>query len=162
MKLVPGNDKILTTPCSLYEFTDQDDLEKTTAEMLKFMHEKNGVGLAAPQVGLSHRMFVIYKEPYLIINPDIIEYSDDKSKMREGCLSFPGLFLPIERANSIILTYQNIKGEFITDRFTGMMARIIQHETDHVNGIVFQNRTSKLSLVMADKKRKKLIKENRL
>lgn len=159
MKLVPEYSKILTTACDKFDFDQDIDLEKITAEMLKFMFSNGGVGLACPQVDLPYNFFVIYEKPYLIINPDIVDFSDEKTKSKEGCLSFPGLLLPVERSNTILLTYQNIKGEYITERFTDLLAKIIQHETDHLNGITFRQRVSKLTLAMAEKKRQKLLKE---
>lgn len=160
MKLIQETDKLLQQKCPQFTFDNTVDLEELAALMLKFMADKRGLGLAAPQVGLLYNLFVMYEKPYLMVNPDIIQLSEDIEKLSEGCLSFSGLILPIERSKSIVVTYQNIKGEFITEEFSGLTARIIQHEVDHLNGITIRQRVSKLTYDIADRKRKKAIKEN--
>jgi peptide deformylase len=123
-----------------------------------------GVGLAAPQIGIALRMFLIRpdlkKAPQLFINPEIINYSqrqqapDTKHGVYEGCLSIPNHYSPIRRAMSVTVKYQIIENESLitrTDTFSNFPAHIIQHETDHLNGILFIDHTlsqnSKLYLI---------------
>ena len=154
MKLVSEDNKLLKTKCREYEFGNSDKLEELVAILLKFMYDKNGIGLAAPQVGLDYRIIVLKEKPFLMINPDIISVSKEKTKETEACLSFPNLFLNVERYNTIVVTYQNIRGEYITEEYEGFIARVIQHEIDHINGITFRDRVSKLALDIAERKRK--------
>lgn len=155
LKLVKETDSILTTKCKLFNFNSTIDLEELISDLLKLMYDTGGIGLAAPQVGLDYRIFVLKTVPYVMINPELISVSEETSKEKEGCLSFPKLVLPIERHNSIVVTFQNLKGEYITEHFDGLTARVIQHELDHLNGITFKSRVSKLVLNIAEKKRKK-------
>lgn len=157
LSLVKETDEILITPCKIFDFNSGVDLEEIAADLLKLMFEKRGVGLAAPQVGLNYKICVLKELPHLLVNPELISVSEETTKEHEGCLSFPNLILPVERHNSILLTFQNIKGEYITEHFSGFTARVIQHELDHLNGITFKDRVSKLVLKMAEKKRKKII-----
>lgn len=157
MKLIAETDDRLNTACDLFKYDDDVSLPQLVADMLAFMTNHKGVGLAAVQLGLPYNFFVTGFEPYLFINPDIIEKSENTYKSTEGCLSFPGLFLPISRNEEILLTYQDIDGKFCTNRFNEMKAKVIQHEIDHLQGITFNHRVSKLVLQMAEKKRQKRI-----
>jgi len=115
--------------------------------------EAGGIGIAAPQIGVSQRVLVYgiskpnprYPDVVLIantviINPEITWYSDETSERCEGCLSVPGVRIPIERPDKIRLAYQNMNGEHIEKDFEGFEARIVQHETDHLNGILIVDR----------------------
>ena len=96
----------------------------------------NGLGLSANQCGFEHRVFVMGSgENYVaFFNPKIVNVSEQKSKLEEGCLSFKGLFLNIERPSEIEVEYQDFNGEEKTAQFTGLTARVIQHEYDHIEG----------------------------
>ncbi len=118
-------------------------LAKLYEDMLETMYRAPGVGLAAPQVGLSLRFFVFDpgdgSGPGAVANPMISEPGGSESE-DEGCLSIPGLYFPTERATSVRVDGRDIRGNPITLRGTGLLARILQHETDHVNGMVFIDR----------------------
>ncbi|MGQ9665006.1 MAG: peptide deformylase [bacterium] len=116
-----------------------DIAEAMTATML----DNDGVGLAANQVGYLLNIFTINlkpladkPEPIVVINPRIIRF-DELEEDEEGCLSFPGLFLHIPRFKNVVLHYQNLYNEKIMMEATGIVARAIQHEYDHLNGILF-------------------------
>ncbi len=104
------------------------------------MHQ--GVGIAAPQVGISRRLIVVqrFDKPgqafQVVLNPEIVSSSDSTWKMAEGCLSIPGLRDTISRPWQISLRYQDINGKQFTETVCGFTARIFQHETDHLNGIL--------------------------
>jgi len=111
--------------------------------MIKTMLENDGVGLAANQVNNLWKLFTINlkpcedkPEPIIVINPQIIK-QEESVEDEEGCLSFPGLFLHIPRFKHIILHYQNLYNEKIIIEVDGLVARAIQHEYDHLNGILF-------------------------
>ena len=96
----------------------------------------------------------------LIVNPKIIEKGDEEGLINEGCLSFPGLFLKVLRPLNVVVEYVNTNGEKVNEKLEGMMSRVFQHETDHLNGITFDTLVSKLKLDMAMKKLNKRLKHN--
>jgi len=128
-------------------------------EKMKEILKQDGVGLAATQVGWPIQLFLIaideleneLPEPEVILNPEITNYSKSTSKMEEGCLSFPGLFLKITRPSSITWQYQSINGETHSKTSTGFYARAIQHEIDHLNGKVFIDRASSVNKLRVEK-----------
>lgn len=115
---------------------DLAGMTDTVADMARAMYESGGVGLAAPQVGLSLRLFVIDVGCGLreFVNPRILSRSRAKLKMSEGCLSVPGVNITVTRPGSVKVMAQNGRGEFFTEEFEGMAARAIQHENDHLDG----------------------------
>lgn len=121
-----------------------DPIEKGLFKaMIGLMHVKKGIGLAAPQIGLPLRLFVTDvkgDKPRIFINPEITEYSADTCKKSEGCLSVPGVFKDIERPSRVKITATDLKGRQFTLECGGMLARCIQHEYDHLDGILFVDR----------------------
>jgi peptide deformylase len=126
---------------------------KLAQDMLDTMYENDGVGLAAPQVGISKRIMVIDtagqdepKKPYVFVNPVIVEREGELVGL-EGCLSFPGVFFEVKRANRIIVKYQNVAGKDMKLEASGdLFCRAIQHEIDHLDGELFVDKAvSKLA-----------------
>ena len=157
-QLVLEADFILKTKCESWDFNDpKTNIELFSSLMLKIMEENNGVGLAAPQIGFSYRIFVMGKdgEYWVCINPEILEKGVEEVIDTEGCLSFPALFLKVKRTEKIKVKYLNIKGEEKIETLTGLWSRCFQHELDHLDGIVFTEKVSRLSLDIAKRKRKK-------
>jgi len=129
------------------------------------MVDARGMGLAANQIGITKRFFAFghgsfdkMKEPVIIWNPSIVRESEEKTLDEEGCLSFLGVFVKIERPKRVTVKWQNIKGEFLMQHLDGMESKCFQHENDHLNGITFNTRVSKLKWDMALKKLEKLKK----
>ncbi len=130
------------------------DLKNLVDDMIETMRDAPGVGLAAPQVGVSKRVIVVEfgdeeddtipKQLYVLINPEIINQSSDRVAGIEGCLSVPGLVGEVERANVVTVSGQDKSGAKIKIRAQGWLARIFQHEIDHINGVIYPNRTEKL------------------
>ncbi len=120
----------------------------------------NGLGLSANQCGVFERVFIVGNEEIVIvcINPKLIKASDDLIKDNEGCLSFPGLFLKIERASSVEVEYYDLQGKKYNTTFTGLTARCFLHELDHMNGITMDKHAKPLALKMAKEKQGKLFK----
>ena len=117
-----------------------------------------GLGLAAPQIGLRVSACVIKANPMIVmINPQIVGESDDESYYDEGCLSFPNMIIKIKRPNVIRVRYMQPNLEMKTERFEGLSARIIQHEVDHLEGILFQDRATDYHHEQAKKNRKKVL-----
>jgi peptide deformylase len=132
------NQKILRQKTPDFDFikTSPAEIKETVSLMRRIMKANQGVGLSANQVGLSWRMFIAdYRNKfYVIFNPKITKPSKEKIVIEEGCLSVPDTFIDIERPESIVLQAQDKKGKKIKIKAYGVLARIFQHETDHLNG----------------------------
>ncbi len=131
-------------------------LKKEAAEMLKTMKAHDGLGLAGVQVGLDKRLIVMGYEPVggedelphipetALVNPRLVKSSKEKEILSEGCLSLPGLELPVERNLGVTVEAKNLDGKPVTIKAKGIHARILQHEIDHINGILFTDRAQEL------------------
>ncbi|MFA5961690.1 MAG: peptide deformylase [Parcubacteria group bacterium] len=117
-------------------------IQELIFDMLETMKENNGMGLAATQVGKSLRLCVIRfeRKTHILINPKIKSKSWGKEIAEEGCLSFPGQFLPIKRSKKVKVVAQNKSGKLITIEAEGLLARALQHEIDHLDGILYIER----------------------
>jgi peptide deformylase len=139
-------DPILRTRAREVENFD-DALRAEIERMGRLMHDSIGIGLAAPQVGVSHRLFVYRVEPdspvQAVINPVIEWSSRDAEWMEEGCLSLPGVHVEVERPIFVRVRAQDGRGEPITIEAAGLEARVIQHETDHLDGVLILDRTTR-------------------
>ena len=140
-----------------FNFKDpQIDPVDLSQSMVSLMRTKMGYGLAANQVGLPLKMFVLDGEPaYAIFNPRITYFGEEEILLEEGCLSYPGLSLKIRRPRFIRARFQDPYGDYVTKQFDGITARVFQHEFDHINGVDFTQKVSKLKRDMAIKKWKK-------
>jgi len=128
------------------------DLQRLIDDMVETMRAAPGVGLAAPQVGVSQRVIVVEygeddeedenapKRLYVVVNPEIVEASEETEMGVEGCLSIPGLVGEVERSRRIVVKGQNRRGQPIKLKLQGWVARIFQHEIDHLDGILFTDR----------------------
>lgn len=121
------------------------EIQKLITEMIKSMEAHNGMGLAAPQVGKSIRLCIIKESEqlYVLINPKIKSQSREKVLGEEGCLSFPGKFLNIKRSEKVKVRCLNKKGKPVKIKATGLLARALQHEIDHLDGVLFIDRVGK-------------------
>lgn len=154
-ELVSNDHPILQTSLEDFDFSNPpiDPLE-LIQNMAKVMYDKNGLGLAANQLGLPYRVFIIRSSPNIAcFNPKIVDFSDEVLYMEEGCLSFPGLIINIKRPRKIRIRYTQPNGEIVTHIWEGMTARIAQHEIDHLNGIVFTKKATKYHLERAKNKK---------
>ena len=134
-------------------------------KMFEIMYENNGVGLAAPQLGVLQRIIVLDPQtdeintPYVLINPTIISHADDLTELKEGCLSLPGLYLDISRPNEIVVEYMDINSEIQKLEATDFLAKIIQHEIDHLNGKLIIDHLSSLKKQLKIREYYKILKE---
>lgn len=123
---------------------DFSSMKVKSEEMIRLMKEHEGIGLAANQAGLLERLFVMQltdeSEPRVFVNPEITEKSIEKFKYEEGCLSLPGIGANITRAKTITLTWQDVEGEKHKDEFSDLASTCIQHEIDHLNGVLFPDK----------------------
>jgi peptide deformylase len=152
LTLLPDTDPILH---KVAEPVTEFDMELWN--LCKSMHQtmvaNDGIGLAAPQVGISKRIIVVgfSRLELAYINPQIVDASGKKIST-EGCLSFPGLFLSVQRATSVVVKFQDVEGVWKELEANGMHAVVLQHEIDHLNGIVFTERVKPMELALARKK----------
>lgn len=129
-------------------------------EMLQTMYSENGIGLAAPQVGINKQMIVVdcqpdnaENPPLVLINPVIKKYSRDLCIGDEGCLSIPNVFLEVVRPRAIEVVFKDESGKQQKINATGLLARVIQHEMDHLNGVLFVDRVKNSMLLNEELKK---------
>ena len=176
---VKEGSEILTRVIKPFDFNETETDPYILVQILQRMRaEHGGLGLAAPQVGWDLRLIVIgepknteakegeeFSEEFnqCFFNPEIIEYSDNEVYMVEGCLSFPGLFIKVKRPDWIEIKWETEEGSEVIEKCGGMTARILQHEVDHLEGILYQTRANRYHLGKARKeveKMKRLRKKN--
>jgi len=164
-KIVIEPDPILRKKSEMLEKVD-DELRALLDDMLQTMYAAPGIGLAAVQVGILKRLIVIdiskdkeKKNPLFLINPEIISLSKNTSVYEEGCLSLPGHFAEIERPAECQIKFIDYNGKEKKLKANGLLATCIQHEVDHLNGVLFIDYLSKLKKDMIVKKLTKQKKE---
>ncbi|MCK9553636.1 peptide deformylase [Aquamicrobium sp.] len=143
-----------------------DSLRRLADDMLETMYDAPGIGLAAIQIGLPMRLLVIdlAKEddepaPHVFVNPEILESSDERSVYEEGCLSIPEYYAEVERPASVRVKYVDRDGREQEIKAEGLMATCLQHEIDHLNGVLFIDHISKLKRDMVMRKFRKLARD---
>ena len=128
-----------------HEVTDfDDDLRRLVDRMIALMHDAQGVGLAATQVGVLRRLFVFEPDdngPRAIVNPTIVDPAEEVTSDDEGCLSLQGVRVPVERTTKLTLVGKDPNGEDVRYELEGYGARIVQHELDHLDGVLIIDRT---------------------
>lgn len=142
-----------------------ESLEALGNEMLKTMMENNGVGLAANQVGVDKRIFVMQcaedKPAYIFINPAIINKSSESEALDEGCLSVPSIYAPVQRSKTVTLNWTDTKGQSHEKTFDGLESICVQHELEHLDGIVFIQKLPPARKTMAMNKYAQYRKKNK-
>ncbi|HEX7885880.1 MAG TPA: peptide deformylase [Phenylobacterium sp.] len=145
--------------------TVDDELRALMDDMLETMYDAPGIGLAAIQIGVPKRVIVMdlareddEPQPRYFVNPEILWASEETAPYEEGCLSVPEIFDEVERPERVKLRYLNYQGEQIEEDAEGLFAVCIQHEMDHLNGVLFIDHLSRLKREQAVKKVKKLVK----
>ncbi len=147
--IVLSPDPRLREKCRPIEAID-DEIRELAARMLDDMYAAEGVGLAAPQVGVLKRIVVIDVDypsadpnPYVLINPEIVEASEETVPFDEGCLSFPGISVSIERPRHVVVQAENLEGDLMQyEAADNLLAVCLQHEIDHLNGITMVDHLS--------------------
>lgn len=139
-------DRVLRQPAKRIAKVD-DSIRQLIKEMLQTMYSADGIGLAAPQVGVNKQLIVIDCEPdnvdhppLVLINPKITRYSSQTCNSDEGCLSVPGVYLEVNRPEAVEVTYKDENGKPRKLQASELLARAIQHEMDHLNGVMFVDR----------------------
>jgi len=152
-------DRVLRQPAKRVAKVDQS-IRQLAQEMLQTMYSADGIGLAAPQVGINKQIIVIDCEPdnpnnkpLVLINPVIKRFGRSLCNAQEGCLSIPGVYLDVMRPEEIEVTYKDENGRPQTLKATGLLSRAIQHEMDHLNGVMFVDRVEN-GLALTDELKK--------
>ncbi len=166
LEIVKYGERVLETPGEpVTEFGD--GLKRLVADMFETMYAARGVGLAAPQIGVSRRLFVMDcsggQDPrarVALINPEVLTVEGTQTG-EEGCLSFPGIFFPVKRSLRAVVRAQDVNGEEFEFDGLELEARCMLHETDHCDGIVFLDRTTPLKRELVKRKIKRLQKQGR-
>ena len=161
-KLIENDSIVLTVPLS--GCSKNLDRKELKDNLIETMNNFTGIGLSANQCGVMERAFVMYsdvkkKEIIACFNPKIIYESEEKITMDEGCLTFPGLWLKVKRPDGIEVEYEDENGEKQEKAMFGLEARIFQHEYDHMQGINFTKKVSRLKLNRAKKRLQKVQKK---
>ena len=176
LKLQMYGEKVLRERASEVTVFDEA-LMALSREMLEVMYAAQGIGLAAEQVGRTERMFVIdipaesdvdaqgvrlhpeVEMPMVLVNLEIVAHSEETVRGTEGCLSFPGISADIERWSEVEVTYQDEMGKAHRVEAKGLLARAIQHELDHLNGVLFIDRMSPVKKALLEGRLKRLKRE---
>lgn len=164
MKIYLYGEEVLRKTASPVEEID-DDVRQLVRNMAETMRQASGVGLAAPQVGDSRRIIVAevpqeHKSLIALINPKIVE-SEGTSEFEEGCLSIPGITAKVKRAAEVVVETLTPEGEQLKKKYTGLLATVIQHEIDHLDGILFVDRLGFLGRSALSFKLRSLAKTNK-
>ncbi|MGN6551331.1 MAG: peptide deformylase [Pararhizobium sp.] len=143
-----------------------DAVRKLADDMLETMYDAPGIGLAAVQIGIPRRLLVVdvskeedRKEPLVFINPEIVASSDARSTYEEGCLSIPDYYAEVERPASVTVRHLDRNGAEVVTEADGLLATCLQHEIDHLNGVLFIDYISKLKRDMVVKKFAKMARQ---
>lgn len=162
LRIAELGNPVLRSPTSPIDSVTDPTIQNLINALIETAIETNGVGIAAPQVSEGLRLFIVASRPnirYLhapvmpptpMINPEILVFSDEKEMGWEGCLSVPGLRGKVERSREIEVRYLDREGQLQQKVFTGFVARIIQHEFDHINGKVFLDRVASTRDLMSE------------
>lgn len=157
--LAPANSPILRQVAEKYDFNnpEHENATELAFKLADTMIARGGVGLAAPQIGIPLRVFVIKANPIIAcFNPRIVDASEEMEDGPEGCLTYPGLQVTVPRSKAIKVRYTQPNGNVVTTKYIGMTARIFQHELDHLDGkLIVHFLNSRLNKEMIIKKAKK-------
>jgi peptide deformylase len=173
LPIVPYGDPVLRQETE--EIDEKFPVKELVSDMFETMYQAHGVGLAAPQIGQAIRLFIVDASPFsenedmnpeeakklkgfkkVFINPIIIEEFGNEWAFEEGCLSIPGINADVVRKESLIIEYYNEKWELVEEEYSGLIARIIQHEYDHIEGVLFTDLVNPLKKKFLSKKLAKI------
>ena len=163
MNLLYYPNKFLDKKLDTVEIENMDfDPNELKAEMSDIMLSNQGIGLSASQVGLNKQLFIMGNtrdDIVMVINPRVLEHTERTTLAHEGCLSFPNLFMTVTRPAEILVEYYDENLELVTQPVSEYSARLFLHEFDHLNGITFKDRVTRMKYDLAKKKADKLTKK---
>ena len=158
-ELVEEAAQVLRNPTEKFDFDNpQTDPKELQDGLVETMEKYGGLGLSANQVGVDLSVFVMRTQDEGIVaffNPEIVQISQETEMMKEGCLSFPDIYIMLKRPKVVVMDYQTVEGEKRSIKLEGLGARCVQHEIDHLNGVIFLQRASQLKIERALKARPK-------
>ncbi len=154
LKIVQESDPVLRKKAELIKNPKNPEIKELVVDMVATMKKANGIGLAAPQVGHSLRLFTanVENKIYVFINPEVKNLSFENIPFEEGCLSVQKIWGPVIRPKKLTIKALDEDGEPIKIRAKGLLARVIQHEMDHLDGKLFTNKAEKLYTIVEEKK----------
>lgn len=155
--LVPPSHPALSKKLDNFNFEDETiDRQYLVDGMVEMMQSSGAAGLAANQLGLEHRVFVLNTAPKVLVcfNPKIVHFSEKYSVYEEGCLTYPGFYVKIRRPENIRVRFQDIHGNVQTENLNKLPARAFQHELDHLDGINYMSRAKRVHMEQAKRKMK--------
>lgn len=153
------NNPLLFKKMPMVDFSNPPkDLQELANRLIITMNHYGGAGLAANQCGVPCRMFVM-AGGIVVVNPSILEASQETERNREGCLTYPGLVLPVVRHKTVKVEFYDADGKRHEETYSGITARVFQHEYDHLEGKTYTSKVGSLTLQMAEKKKQKLFKK---
>lgn len=157
-ELVEKTNPILTKMLLPFSFSEPPtDPIQLARDLTETMLVNEGLGLAANQIGLPYRVFVMRSNPIICcFNPRIVDASEELIYLDEGCLTFPNMYVKIQRPKRIKVRFTRPNGEIVTETFDGITSRIFQHELDHLNGILFMSRATLYHKEQAERKAKNI------
>lgn len=153
LKIIQEGNPVLRKKAETVKNPKSPETRKLIEDMIVAMKHASGIGLAAPQVGVSLKIFTVNLEEkiYVFINPEIKDISGDAIPFEEGCLSVHKIWGPVVRPKKLTLKAVNENGESVKIRAKGLLARVIQHEMDHLNGVLFIDKAEKLYKIEENK-----------
>jgi len=163
-KLVDFYDPILRQPCTPVKFDTPDDIKRNNYlafSLAETLSKHEGLGLSANQLGLKEKVCAINvgEQIWTLFNPEVTTSSENTADFLEGCLSYPGLYLKVNRPKHIKVRFQATNGTFVEQQFDGLTAVVVQHEIDHLNGIMYTDKVSSIKLEQAKRKVKQNLKK---
>lgn len=165
LKLVDFYDPILRKPTQPIDFNTMSggEIAYMAVSLMETLNKLEGLGLSANQVGLPYRMCALNmgEKVWCLINPVVLSASENTNKYKEGCLSYPGLFLEVGRPDSVTVEFYAAGGERLVQQFTGLTATCVQHEIDHLDGIMYTDKVSRIKYNAAKTKVKRNLKRLR-
>lgn len=174
LSIIKLGNPLLRQSSSFVNNVKDTHVQKLIDDLMKTLTETNGVGIAAPQVAVNYRLFIVasrpnprypnapFMEPIVMINPKIIEHSAETVKGWEGCLSVPGIRGKVPRYQSITVEYTDVAGDSKNVKLVDFVARIFQHEYDHLDGIVFLDRVESTKELISEEEYQKLQNSDKL
>ena len=166
-KLIDYYDPILRQPTKPMKLETVDDFKEAhymAFSLAETLDKLQGLGLSANQVGLPWRVCAVNMgtEIWTMFNPEIIERSETTTDYQEGCLSYPGLYLKLQRPDYVKVRFQAVNGNFIEQEFNGLTAVCVQHEIDHLDGVMYTDKVSHMKLEQAKRKVKQNVKKMKI
>ena len=162
LPIIKEGNPLLRSVSRPFDWAEDGDPVQLAKDLADTMLSKNGIGLSAVQIGKTLRVLAIKTNPILVMfNPIVVDFAPNMAKLEEGCLSFPGLLVKVERPTEVRVRYSLPNREVETKRFDGITARVVQHEMDHLNGVLFFDRATRFHYDQARNRQRIWLRRNK-